>query len=223
MKVLIVRFSSIGDIVLTTPVIRCLKSQIPNVEIHYLTKASFKIILENNPHINRLWTINKSIDEVVSALKKEKFDYLIDLHHNVRTLSLKWKLGVKAYSFDKLNVQKWKLVKFQTPMKYVGHVVDRYMETVKALGVQNDHLPCDYVIPGSRARAGCQFGEVGLPDAISALTPCVLLAPLAAIDRWPATRARTEHAGAVLAGFRLDFRKHPKCPCEKTTGRRVPW
>lgn len=147
MKVLIVRFSSIGDIVLTTPVIRCLKSQIPNVEIHYLTKASFKIILENNPHINRLWTINKSIDEVVSALKKEKFDYLIDLHHNVRTLSLKWKLGVKAYSFDKLNVQKWKLVKFQTPMKYVGHVVDRYMETVKALGVQNDHLPCDYVIP----------------------------------------------------------------------------
>ncbi len=147
MKVLIVRFSSIGDIVLTTPVIRCLKNQVADVEIHYLTKSSFKIILENNPHIDRLWTINKSIDEVVSELKKEKFDYVIDLHHNVRTLSLKLKLGVKSYSFNKLNIQKWKLVKFQTPMKYKGHLVDRYMETVKALGVKNDHLPCDYFIP----------------------------------------------------------------------------
>ncbi|HRO75927.1 MAG TPA: glycosyltransferase family 9 protein [Crocinitomicaceae bacterium] len=147
MKILIVRFSSIGDVVLTTPVVRCVKQQLENAEVHYLTKNSFKILLENNPHIDKLWTITKSIDEVISALKKEEFDYVIDLHHNVRTLGLKLKLGVKSYSFDKLNIQKWKLVKFKTPMKYQGHIVERYFDAVKVLGVKNDGLPCDYFIP----------------------------------------------------------------------------
>jgi len=41
-KILVIRFSSIGDIVLTTPVIRCLKKQL-NVEVHYLTKTSFGV------------------------------------------------------------------------------------------------------------------------------------------------------------------------------------
>src|SRR5690554_4064607 len=109
MKILVVRFSSIGDIVLTTPVVRCTKQQLKDVEIHYLTKSSFRILLENNPYIDKLWTINSSIDEVITTLKAEKFDYIIDLHHNARTLGLRLKLGVKTYAFDKLNIQKWKL------------------------------------------------------------------------------------------------------------------
>ena len=52
MKILIVRFSSIGDIVLTTPVVRCLKTQIDNAEIHYATKAQYESILQNNPYID---------------------------------------------------------------------------------------------------------------------------------------------------------------------------
>lgn len=147
MKILVVRFSSIGDIVLTTPVVRCTKQQLKDVEIHYLTKSSFRILLENNPYIDKLWTINSSIDEVITALKAEKFDYIIDLHHNARTLGLRLKLGVKTYAFDKLNIQKWKLVNLKTPMKYKGHIVDRYMATVAPLGVKNDFLPGDYFIP----------------------------------------------------------------------------
>jgi len=147
MKILVVRFSSIGDIVLTTPVVRCLKKQLPGVEIHYLTKSSFRTILENNPYIDKLWTIGKSTDEVIPDLKKEKFDYLIDLHHNIRTLGLKWKLGVKSFSFEKLNFQKWKLVNFKIPMTYKGHIVDRYLKTAEPLGVKNDGQPCDYFIP----------------------------------------------------------------------------
>ncbi|MDG1857675.1 MAG: hypothetical protein P8I94_01145, partial [Emcibacteraceae bacterium] len=64
MKILIVRFSSIGDIVLTTPVLRGLKEQLKDVEIHYLTKTKFSALLENNPRIDKLWTIEKSIDEI---------------------------------------------------------------------------------------------------------------------------------------------------------------
>ena len=51
MKFLIIRFSSIGDIVLTTPIIRCLKQQVPDAEVHFLTKESFHPVVEHNPNI----------------------------------------------------------------------------------------------------------------------------------------------------------------------------
>lgn len=145
MKVLVVRFSSIGDVVLTTPVVRAIKSQL-NCELHFITKKGFKGILENNPNIDKIYTIEKSINEVVSELKSENYDYLIDLHKNVRTFALKRILGSKSYSFPKLNLEKWLLVNFKRTSMPNKHVVDRYFETVKPLGVVNDHLPCDFFI-----------------------------------------------------------------------------
>ena len=85
-KILVIRFSSIGDIVLTTPVIRCLKKQL-NIELHYLTKSSFKGMLNNNPYVDKVHTIDKEIDaELIQQLKSENFDFIADLHHNLRTL-----------------------------------------------------------------------------------------------------------------------------------------
>jgi ADP-heptose:LPS heptosyltransferase len=147
-KILIIRFSSIGDIVLTTPVIRCLKKQVPNVEIHYLTKYGFREILQTNPYIDKLHLLDENLEEVISNLKKENFNYLIDLHHNVRTLKVKRALGkVKAYSFNKLNVRKYLLTAFKINLMPNLHIVDRYMETVKPLGVINDGNGLDYFIP----------------------------------------------------------------------------
>jgi ADP-heptose:LPS heptosyltransferase len=77
-KILLVRFSSIGDIVLTTPVIRCLKLQLPEVEIHYLTKESFSGILVENPYLEKVWTYKQSLDEVLPLLKAENFDFIAD-------------------------------------------------------------------------------------------------------------------------------------------------
>lgn len=147
MKVLIIRFSSIGDIVLTTPVVRCVKQQIQDVEVHYLTKSSYQIILQNNPYIDKVWTIKNTIDEIVEELKKERFDFIIDLHHNLRTASLKTKLRVPSKAFPKINFQKWLLVNFKKPISYQGHVVDRYFETVQSLNVVNDQKSCDFFIP----------------------------------------------------------------------------
>lgn len=146
MKVLIVRFSSIGDIVLTTPIVRCVKEQL-NAEVHYITKASYKSLLMHNPHIDQIFTIEKSIDEVLPQLKQENYDVLIDLHHNVRTLSLKKKLGVQSYSFPKENFNKWLLVNLKVNKMPEAHVVDRYFEAVKPIGVQNDLKGLDYFIP----------------------------------------------------------------------------
>lgn len=146
MKILVVRFSSIGDIVLTTPVIRALKNQIEEVEIHYLTKNKFKPLLEGNPHLTKIYTIDKDTDEVLSELKAENYDYLIDLHHNLRTLKLKFKLGVKHFSFPKLNIKKWFLVRFKFNRLPNVHIVERYFQAVEKLGVKNDGLPGELFI-----------------------------------------------------------------------------
>lgn len=144
MKILVVRFSSIGDIVLTSPVVRCIKQQLPGTELHYLTKKSFEAIVSNNPYVDRTFTIEKSVDEVLTQLKAEKYDFLVDLHNNIRTFSLKRKLRVPNAAFPKLHVPKWLLVNFKVRMKPDVHVVDRYFEAVKPLKVINDGLPCDF-------------------------------------------------------------------------------
>jgi len=145
-KVLIIRFSSIGDIVLTTPIIRCLKKQIPNCEVHFLTKKSFHSILKHNTYISKIHTIEKNVSECVAELKKEKFDFVVDLHHNLRSAQVKRALGTKKSSFNKLNVEKWLLVNLKINKLPNVHIVDRYFETVKELGVSNDHFGLDYFI-----------------------------------------------------------------------------
>lgn len=146
MKILVVRFSSIGDVVLTTPIVRCLKQQIPNATIHFITKKAFEPVLKDNPYIDQLITIQKSIDEVMDELKAVHYDWVIDLHKNVRTLALKRKLGVPNKSFPKKNIEKWLLVNFKVNKMGSHHIVDRYFETVQHLGIKNDAKPCDFFI-----------------------------------------------------------------------------
>ena len=148
MKVLIIRFSSIGDIVLTTPLIRCLKKQ-KQVEIHYLTKQAFKEILQENPYIDKIFAIKENIYEVLSDLKSENYDLIIDLHHNLRSQLVKKNLKKKSFAFRKLNVKKWLYTKFKINILPAIHIVDRYMETVKQLGVQMDDGGLDYFIPAA--------------------------------------------------------------------------
>ena len=144
MKVLVVRFSSIGDIVLTTPVVRGLKKQL-GAEVHYFTKANFREVLAPNPHIDQIHLLTpNNWSAIVAQLKAEKFDYIIDLHHNARTLKLKLALGIKAYSFDKLNIQKWLLVNLKINRIPDIHIVDRYLACVKPLGVNKDQQGLDY-------------------------------------------------------------------------------
>lgn len=146
MKILVVRFSSIGDVVLTTPVLRCIKQQIKNVELHFLTKQSFRNVIENNIYLDKLYTIQNKLSEVIPDLKKENYDYIIDLHHNLRTFKLKLALGKKTFSFNKLNPEKFLIVNFKINRLPLVHIVDRYFETVTTLGVKNDTKGLDYFI-----------------------------------------------------------------------------
>ena len=149
-KVLIIRFSSIGDIVLTTPVVRNLAQQMHDgAEIHYLTKNRFKSILEPNPFIQKVYGIEKSTNEVVDQLKEERYDYIIDLHRNLRSARVKKALRMLSFSFRKLNWEKWLLVNFGINRMPDIHIVDRYMETLKIFKIENDNKGLDYFIPES--------------------------------------------------------------------------
>ena len=146
MKILIIRFSSIGDIVLTTPVVRCVHKQL-GAEVHFLTKKNFKGIVENNPYIKKVWTIEKNVSEIADELKAENFDYVVDLHKNLRTWQVKNTLSTRFLVFHKLNVDKWLVVNLKINRLPKVHIVDRYLKTVEKLGVQNDDQGLDYFIP----------------------------------------------------------------------------
>lgn len=148
MKFLVIRFSSIGDIVLTTPVVRCLKKQVPDAEVHFLTKQSFYGILANNPYIDKIHVLADSFELMLHELKTEEYDCIIDLHHNLRTLRIKRFLkNVKAFSFNKLNVEKFILTNLKINMLPARHIVDRNLETLRSFGVIDDGQGLDYFIP----------------------------------------------------------------------------
>mgnify|MGYP003294770452 FL=1 len=143
-KVLVIRFSSIGDIVLTTPVARALKQQLKNVEIHYLTKKSNYSLLQNNKYIDKIHLLEDT--DLLSKLRKNKFDYIVDLHNNLRSLRIKAMLRTKSKAFPKLNLKKFLLVNFKINSLPNIHIVDRYFKAASKLGVINDNKGLDFFL-----------------------------------------------------------------------------
>ena len=159
MKILVVRFSSIGDIVLTTPVVRCLKKQLPTSEIHYLTKKSFLSVIEANPYIDKIHTIDRSIKEILPLLKDENYDFIVDLHNNIRTKSLTFQLKKPFARFPKLHLLKWLYVQFKIDRLPALHIVERYFKAVKKLGITSDQNPCDFfLLPEDKIDPFAHFG-----------------------------------------------------------------
>jgi ADP-heptose:LPS heptosyltransferase len=155
MHFFIIRFSSIGDIVLTTPVIRCLKLQVPNAIIHFITKQSMKDVIKANPYIDKIHTLQnddfnalvKDILNEVADIPKEEIA-IIDLHNNFRSMRLKKELGgIKAFTFNKLSLRKILYTTLHINTLPNIHIVDRYMATVKKFNVHNDGAGLNYFVP----------------------------------------------------------------------------
>ena len=146
MKILLIRFSSIGDIVLTTPVIRCLKNQIDDVEIHVLTKKKFSSLYKTNPYINKVYEYDDSLKKNIEELKLENYDYIVDLQKNKRSLRATRALHKPHSSFPKLNFKKFLLTTFKINLMPDIHIVDRYFKAVEKLGVTNDYQGLDFFI-----------------------------------------------------------------------------
>ena len=149
-KILVIRFSSIGDIVLTTPVVRALSQHFNGqAEIHFLTKHAHAPLLEANPHIHRVHAMHKTVQEVLPELEACAFDYIFDLHSNIRSRVVKRKLGALSFTVDKQNGRKWLLVKFGIRRKPIEHIVQRYLNTLRAFQCHLDDRGLEYYIPKS--------------------------------------------------------------------------
>ena len=146
-KILIIRLSSIGDIVLTSLVVRCLKNQVENSEIHFATKQQFGSILKSNPFIDKVHVFDETLSDLIHELRQERFDYIFDLHHNFRSSRIKRSLKIKAFSVNKLDLQKMLLIRFKINRLPKKHIVDRYLETTAALQIENDGKGLDFFIP----------------------------------------------------------------------------
>ena len=135
MKALLIRYSSIGDILLTTPVVRALHSQL-NWEIHYLTKEKFGSVLSDNPYIEKvIYYEHSSIKE----LRDEQYDLYIDLHNSLRSTILKARLGVKGLTISKRSFKKQKKLLLR-PMNQnkMKHIVLHYFEELSQFNIKYD-------------------------------------------------------------------------------------
>ena len=146
-KILVIRFSSIGDIILASPVMRCIKKQLPAAELHFVTKLSFKMVTACNPYIDRFFYFDgDNLDELIEEFKTEEYDYVIDLHKNFRSTKIKKALKAKHYTIDKLSVQKLLLTRLNINIMPHRHITQRSLDTVAPLGITDDGLGLDYFI-----------------------------------------------------------------------------
>ena len=149
MKILVIRFSSMGDIIYTTPVVRCLKKQLPNADVHFITKPAFKYIYDNNPYVDKLLLLKPKLSDTIADIRAERYDYIIDLHNNLRTSIIKLRTRIPSSTYNKQTVRKWLSLKLRKNLVPNVHLVDRYLQAVKFLGVSNDGEPIDYYVKQS--------------------------------------------------------------------------
>lgn len=131
---------------LTTPVIRCLKNQIQDAEIHVLTKKKFSNLYKTNPYINKVYEYDDSLKKNILELKQENYDFVVDLQKNKRSVRVTRALGRPHASFPKLNFRKFLLSTFKINIMPDVHIVDRYFKAVDKLGVKNDFQGLDFFI-----------------------------------------------------------------------------
>lgn len=217
MKLLVLRFSSIGDIVLTSPVLRCVKEQLKDAEVHFATKAAFADLVRFNPHVSQVHELGDDLAGLIARLRAERFDAIIDLHHNLRTARIKRALGLPATSFPKLNIEKWLLVNLRIDRMPRIHIVERYMSTLAHLGVTNDgrglelFIPPDREVPLAALPAPHQSGYTAL--AIGAAHATKRLPPHRLIEL-----ARLIEGPIVLIGGRED-QAVARAICDAVGGR----
>ncbi len=181
-RILIVRFSSIGDIVLTFPVVAAIKSLFPNCKIDYVTKKNFKVLLEACPAIDEVFLLEDSLHALRRKINFAQYDAILDLHNNLRTRLLFGFHLKRIFRFPKNNLEKWLLTTFKISPKRRKHVVERYLSTLSDLvsdwsivsathqysippGAQFDIQARYHLVPKSYVAIaiGAQFGTKRLP------------------------------------------------------------
>ena len=218
-KFLFIRFSSIGDIILTSPSLRCLKTQMPDVKIHFTTKKAYTSILKHNPYVDKIHTLGDSLNTLISELQNEHFDYIIDLHHNIRSAIVKQRLKILSFSFDKINIQKWIKVHLKIDRLPNVHIVDRYLDTLKAFGIKNDKKGLDYFIGENEAITQEQLPITHIDGYIGLVIGAKFATKRMPTDKLISICNTLQYPIALLGGFEDQSRGNEICA--KTNNAKV--
>jgi lipopolysaccharide heptosyltransferase II len=142
-NILIIRLSSLGDIILTTPLIQELRKIYPAARIDFVVKKEYAWIVQQFLWLNNIYTLDTSkgkeeIETVRNELKKNDYNHILDLHNNFRSIKLRKDIGGKIHIINKRSFKRWLLVKTKINLlKDEPDIIGRYFEVAKELGVSD--------------------------------------------------------------------------------------
>ncbi len=190
-KFLIIRFSSIGDVILTTPLVRCLRAKFPGAQIDFLVKKEFAVVLSGNPHINNIITFNKNDNR--NELKRirmhiifSRYSVILDIQKNIRSMLICANSRTGVTGFSKKILARDLLIRFKLNIyKEIKPVYLRYFESVETLGVEYDGKGTE-VYPS--IEESDKISEILKQNKIASEIPILVIAPGAQWEnkRWPA-------------------------------------
>lgn len=205
-KTLIIRLSSVGDVVLASPLLRALHGRYPDCQIDFLVKAEYAGLMQFNPHVAHVIRFpgNGTLGDLVRLRRtviSSGYDLIIDIHDSIRSRYLSAGAG-KVTRINKRKVARALLVNFKLDVydRFGGapDVAARYLETVLPWGVEDDGGGPELFFPGDlRATVEKILSE----ERISAGTMCVGVCPCARHGNkmWPGERF-AESAGRLAEG-----------------------
>ncbi len=186
LRVLCVRFSSIGDVLLTTPLVRALHRRHPDAELYFVTKRAMAPLVLENPKLDKVIELepNARITDLAGRLRALRPTHGLDLHGSLRSAALRLLVPCQWSGYSKRKLARTVLIAAKINM-YGKHVPvpERYFEAARALDVQPDGGPPEFFLaPAARERVARWLGERGLDGH-----PLAALAPGAAhaTKRWP--------------------------------------
>lgn len=194
-RVLVVRFSSLGDVLLTTPLLRAVATRYPAADITFVTREAYAPLLATNPHVTRLVALRpgERVRDLAAWVRARPYDVRLDLHRSMRSRLLRALVPGRWTSYPKDRATRLALLWLGHEPRVIRSVVDRYFAAAAALNVQPDGRPPE-VFPAAE--------DVARAAAI-APTGCVALAPGAsrATKRWPPAHWRRLAERLAARGF----------------------
>jgi len=205
-RILLVRFSSIGDILLTTPLIRALRARHPDARIDMLTKPAFRPLLADNPHLDAVLApeAGESLAGLAARLRPAHYTHKLDLHGSLRSGLLRLLLPRGWTGYSKRKLPRAILILTHRDFYPAGTppVPERYFEAARGLDVRPDGGPPEF---GLGAAAQDEAGALLAGAGVSVDAPLVALAPGAAhfTKRWPVEHWRALAAELAGGGKRI--------------------
>lgn len=152
-KTLVIRFSSIGDIVLSTPLLRVLRGRFPQAQIDYVTRSEYAELVKSNSNINHTYAFDAAggfdgLRDLKKKIREERYDLIVDIHDSLRSKYLRSLPGTKRVVVDKRVLERSMLVNLKKNIyRGIVSVVDRYIEPLRYLGIENDGKGLELHIP----------------------------------------------------------------------------